>query len=214
MRREHPDIPPERYADDAICHCRSEAQALELRQALEKRFADCKLQLHPQKTKVVYCKDANRLGQYPEQSFDFLGYTFRPRLASNRNGERFVAFIQRSVTRLARGCGSAYAVGECIVEATLNWPKSPPGLIRPCRAGCATSADSTPRSFRRSSARSMPLSFAGPLVNTSGFKDIPWPPGTGCARSNSATRPCLPTGVWDQRSEDGSRMNREVHVRF
>ncbi len=114
---------------------------------------------------------------------------------------------QRSVTRLARGCGSAYAAGECIVEATLNWPKSPPGLIRPCRAGCATSADSTPRSFRRSPARSMPLSFAGPLVNTSGSKDIPWPPGTGCARSNGATRPCLPTGAWDQRSDDGSRMN-------
>src|SRR5437763_7008446 len=93
MRREHPDIPFERYADDAICHCRSEAQALELRQALEKRFADCKLQLHPQKTKVVYCKDANRPGQYPERSFDFLGYTFRPRLASNHHGERFVAFI-------------------------------------------------------------------------------------------------------------------------
>src|SRR2546423_14709583 len=66
MRREHPDIPFERYADDAICHCRSEAQALELRQALEKRVADCKLQLHPQKTKVVYCKDANRPGHYPE----------------------------------------------------------------------------------------------------------------------------------------------------
>src|SRR5438874_2735469 len=93
MRREYPDILFERYADDAICHCRSEAQALELRQALEKRFADCKLQLHPQKTKVVYCKDANRPGHYPEQSFDFLGYTFRPRLASNRHGERFVAFI-------------------------------------------------------------------------------------------------------------------------
>ena len=93
MRREYPDILFERYADDAICHCRSEAQALELRQALEKRFADCKLQLHPQKTKVVYCKDANRPGHYPEQSFDFLGYTFRPRVASNHHGERFVAFI-------------------------------------------------------------------------------------------------------------------------
>src|SRR5204863_9800693 len=93
MRREYPDVLFERYADDAICHCRSEAQALELRQALEKRFADCKLQLHPQKTKVVYCNDANRPGHYAEQSFDFLGYPFRPRLASNRHRERFVAFI-------------------------------------------------------------------------------------------------------------------------
>src|SRR5271167_3733947 len=66
MQRSYPSVQFERYADDAICHCRSEAQALELRQALEKRFADCKLQLHPQKTKVVYCKDANRPGHYPE----------------------------------------------------------------------------------------------------------------------------------------------------
>jgi RNA-directed DNA polymerase len=93
MRREHPDIPFERYADDAICHCRSEAQALDLRQALEQRFADCLLQLHPQKTTVVYCKDANRPGEYPARSFDFLGYTFRPRVAKNCYGKRFVGFI-------------------------------------------------------------------------------------------------------------------------
>jgi len=93
MRREYPTIPFERYADDAICHCASEAQALELRQALERRFADCQLRLHPQKTKVVYCKDANRPGTYPERSFDFLGYTFRPRVASGHNRKRFVSFI-------------------------------------------------------------------------------------------------------------------------
>jgi RNA-directed DNA polymerase len=93
MKREHPDIPFERYADDAICHCHSEAQALELRQALEERFAECRLRLHPQKTRVVYCKDANRLGENPECTFDFLGYTFRPRSASNRNGKRFVSFL-------------------------------------------------------------------------------------------------------------------------
>ena len=93
MRREYPAVPFERYADDAICHCRSEAQALELRQALEQRFAECRLRLHPQKTKIVYCKDANRPGEYPDRSFDFLGYTFRPRMAKNRDGKRFVGFI-------------------------------------------------------------------------------------------------------------------------
>jgi len=93
MKREHPDIPFERYADDAICHCRSEAQAQRLRQALEQRFAECGLKLHPQKTKVIYCKDANRKGDYPERSFDFLGYTFRPRSSINRDGERFVSFL-------------------------------------------------------------------------------------------------------------------------
>ena len=93
MQREYPDILFERYADDAICHCASEAQARELHRALDKRFAECRLQLHPQKTKIVYCKDANRPGEYPERSFDFLGYTFRPRVAVGRHRKRFVSFI-------------------------------------------------------------------------------------------------------------------------
>lgn len=92
MRRHYPDIRFERYADDVICHCDSEAQAIKLREALEQRFAACKLELHPQKTKIAYCKDANRHGGYSEQSFDFLGYTFRPRRAMNRKGRLFVSF--------------------------------------------------------------------------------------------------------------------------
>ena len=93
MRRHHADVPFERYADDAICHCRSEAQARALRNALEARFAECKLELHPRKTKIVYCKDANRQAEYPVQQFDFLGYTFRPRRAMNRKGSLFVSFV-------------------------------------------------------------------------------------------------------------------------
>jgi RNA-directed DNA polymerase len=93
MRQHHSDIPFERYADDAICHCRSETQAQELRHSLEVRFAECKLELHPQKTKIVYCKDANRRRGYPVHQFDFLGYTFRPRRAMNRNGRLFLSFI-------------------------------------------------------------------------------------------------------------------------
>ncbi|MDI2060684.1 MULTISPECIES: reverse transcriptase domain-containing protein, partial [Bradyrhizobium] len=92
MSREYPGVPFERYADDAIGHCRSEAEARDLCRALEARFAECGLRLHPEKTKIVYCKDANRSGAYPDQSFDFLGYSFRPRMANNRHGERFVSF--------------------------------------------------------------------------------------------------------------------------
>src|SRR5258708_34567611 len=68
MKENNPDIPFERYADDAICHCRSEAQALSLRQALEARLAAWKLELHPQKTKIVDCKDTNRPNSYPEKA--------------------------------------------------------------------------------------------------------------------------------------------------
>jgi RNA-directed DNA polymerase len=86
MQRNHPTIPFERYADDVICHCRSEEQARTLRALLETRFAECGLTLHPDKTKVVYCKDDDRRGDYPDHKFDFLGYTFRPRLSRRRNG--------------------------------------------------------------------------------------------------------------------------------
>jgi RNA-directed DNA polymerase len=60
--------------------------------ALEARFETCRLALHPQKTKLVYCKDANRRGDYPSQKFDFLGYEFRPRTAVWRNGQLGVSF--------------------------------------------------------------------------------------------------------------------------
>ncbi len=102
MKRTYPEIVFERYADDVICHCRSEAQALELKQALEARFAECKLQLHPQKTKIVYCKDANRRGSYSVQQFDFLGYTFRPRRSRNRAGRLFVSFAPAVSSKAAK----------------------------------------------------------------------------------------------------------------
>lgn len=92
MRRHHPEIQFERYADDVICHCGSEAQAIELRQLLEQRFAACKLELHPQKTKIAYCRDANRRGTYPQKQFDFLGFTFRPRKSMNYKGWVFTSF--------------------------------------------------------------------------------------------------------------------------
>jgi len=79
MKRTYPHIPFERYADDAICHCKSAEEAQALWSALADRFAACKLVLHPQKTKIVYCKDANRRGDFPSQSFDFLGFMFRAR---------------------------------------------------------------------------------------------------------------------------------------
>jgi len=79
MARTYPHIPFERYADDAICHCKSAEEAQALWKALADRLAVCKLVLHPEKTKIVYCKDVNRRGDYQNQSFDFLGFTFRAR---------------------------------------------------------------------------------------------------------------------------------------
>jgi len=92
MKRNHPEVPFERYADDAICHCQTREQAEALKEALEKRMEECGLKLHPGKTKIVYCKDDRRKGNYAEEKFDFLGFTFRPRLSKNKWGEYFVGF--------------------------------------------------------------------------------------------------------------------------
>jgi RNA-directed DNA polymerase len=92
MRREFPSLPFCRYADDGIIHCKSEKQAKYVYHMLSKRMAVCKLEIHPDKTRIVYCKDEDRRGEYENISFDFLGFTFRPRLSKNRWGEVFVNF--------------------------------------------------------------------------------------------------------------------------
>jgi RNA-directed DNA polymerase len=93
MKRNHPDCPFERYADDVVVHCNTEAQAQKLLGEIRKRMAECKLELHPDKTKIVYCKDDSRKGNYPNESFDFLGYTFRARKTLNkREGTTFIGF--------------------------------------------------------------------------------------------------------------------------
>ena len=93
LGRAFPGVPFERYADDIICHCRSEREALTLLQAIDRRFADCGLVLHPEKTRVVYCKDTNRKGDATIIQFDFLGYRFRPRLAKWRGGLFGVSYL-------------------------------------------------------------------------------------------------------------------------
>jgi RNA-directed DNA polymerase len=93
MARTCPHIPFERYADDVICHCKSAEEAQALWSALADRFAVCKLVLHPEKTKIVYCKDANRRGDFPNQSFDFLGFKFRARKALGRGRRAFACFL-------------------------------------------------------------------------------------------------------------------------
>ncbi len=92
MDRNRPGNPFCRYADDAVTHCRTEAEALALKEGLDARFKECGLELHPDKTKVVYCKDGNRQREYPVTSFDFLGFTFRPRLSISRKGKVFLNF--------------------------------------------------------------------------------------------------------------------------
>jgi RNA-directed DNA polymerase len=92
LKRRYPHLPFERYADDAIVHCRTEDEAAEVRSAIAARLQECRLELHPAKTKVVYCKDDDRRGNYPHEKFDFLGFTFRPRRSKSRHGKYFINF--------------------------------------------------------------------------------------------------------------------------
>jgi RNA-directed DNA polymerase len=90
MDRRFPDVKFERYVDDGVVHCRSQQEAEMLRHAIDQRMVEVGLTLHPDKTRVVYCKDSNRRGSHETISFTFLGYTFRPRRA--RNTQRKVRF--------------------------------------------------------------------------------------------------------------------------
>lgn len=101
MRRVHPGVPFERYADDIVAHCGTEAQAQQVLESIRRRLAQCRLEVHPGKTRIVYCKDDDRSRGYPQERFDFLGYTFRPRRSKNRWGKFFINFTPAVSSRAA-----------------------------------------------------------------------------------------------------------------
>jgi len=101
MQRNYSSTPWCRYADDGLAHCKTEQEAQELLSALKERFASCGLQLHPDKTKIVYCKDANRKGEHQNTSFDFLGYTFRARRSKNSKQNILFSSFSPAVSKAA-----------------------------------------------------------------------------------------------------------------
>lgn len=92
MRTAHPEVPFERYADDVVAHCKTEEQAKQVLESIRGRLERCRLELHPVKTKLVYCRDDDRRGRSPHEKFDFLGFTFRARRSKNRWGKCFINF--------------------------------------------------------------------------------------------------------------------------
>jgi hypothetical protein len=105
MSKEFPKILFERYADDVIIHAVSEAQAKYILKAVNERMQKCSLELHPDKTKIVYCQDGKRKGDYENTSFDFLGYTFKKRSANGKYGMflSFLPAISDKATKKIRG---------------------------------------------------------------------------------------------------------------
>ena len=92
MGKHFPDLQFERYCDDGVVHCKTEKQAQSVRDAIARRLAQCGLEVHPDKTRIVYCKDEYRRATYANERFDFLGYTFRPRSAVGR-ARKFANFL-------------------------------------------------------------------------------------------------------------------------
>jgi group II intron reverse transcriptase/maturase len=101
MAREYPDLPWCRYADDGLVHCRTESEAIAVKAKLAARFAECLLEMHSEKTKIVYCKDANRRRKYPNTKFDFLGYCFRPMDMKNRKTNKMFTRFNPTVSKAA-----------------------------------------------------------------------------------------------------------------
>jgi RNA-directed DNA polymerase len=99
LEREFPAVEFERYADDAVVHCATERQARQVRAALEERMGQVGLRLHPDKTRIVYCKDRKRRLAYANTSFTFLGYTFRVRKAPTSGGKSMFAAFLPAVSR-------------------------------------------------------------------------------------------------------------------
>lgn len=111
MVRTHGSVPFERYADDVLVHCVSLEQAQHVLEAIRSRLKACGLELHPEKTKIVYCKDDDRREEYEHTKFDFLSYTFRPRRAKNRWGKFFVSFLP----------AISATAGKAIRQTIRNW---------------------------------------------------------------------------------------------
>ena len=214
MAREFPHIPFERYADDAICHCKSAEEARALWSALADRFAACKLALHPEKTKIVYCKDVNRRGNFPAISFDFLGFQFRARktMWQRRAVHGFLpAASPKALTRIGReirhwalhhrsdkSLEELAAIYNPIVRGWIGYYGNFTGrnCVLPCRG-------------------SISMSFAGHVANSSvssiGPRDkrlvrpgTPYEPHALCP---------LAAMSW-KRPDIGSRVTREGHARF
>ena len=102
MQRTFASVPFERFADDALVHCRSKRQAEAVLAAIRERLLQCGLELHPTKTRIVYCRDSDRREPHEHVSFDFLGFSFHPRRAKNRWGKFFVSFLPAISAKAAK----------------------------------------------------------------------------------------------------------------
>jgi RNA-directed DNA polymerase len=148
LARTFPGIQFERYADDAVVHCVSERQARQVLAALENRMEDVGLRLHPDKTRIVYCKDGKRRGSAEHTSFTFLGFAFRARKARGRNGRFFTSFLPAISKDALKKISSEVRSWRLHMRIHLTFAELARQINRSCAAGCSTTERSTaPRCF-------------------------------------------------------------------
>ena len=194
MAREFPAVQFERYCDDVVVHCRSEATAHQVREAIAARLAECGgLQLHPDKTRIVYCKDGKRRGSYEHTSFTFLGYGFRVRKVRTKTGKYFFSFNPAISDEAAKRIRARSAPGGCTCAADRPWRNSPGRSTPSCGAGSTTTGGSTRRRWSPASTASTTTWCGGSCRSTSGSGDdecgreTPWAAPPGCTPDSSPT---------------------------
>jgi RNA-directed DNA polymerase len=217
MAREFPVVRFERYCDDVIVHARSEQRARDLPGAIASRLAACGLELNERKTRIVYCKDANRRGSYEHESFDFLGYTFRPRLSKSRHGKHFVNFspavsgeagkrIGREIRRWRLHRWSDKTLTDLARSINVIRPRVDQLLraLLPLRVGPASPTD-----------QRIPHSLGHAEIRAAAPPPRPSAPVPGRRRKTRAG-PVRSLAVRraPRRLGDGSRMTGDCHVRF
>ena len=106
MKKNFPDAPYERYADDAVIHVKTKKRADQILEALKQRMTEVKLELHPTKTKIVYCKDSSRKEEFDQVRFDFLGFTFTSRYARNKSKQKFNGFLPAASDKAVKRMGA------------------------------------------------------------------------------------------------------------
>jgi len=215
--REYPGVQFERYADDAVVHCVTQRQAQQVLAALQDRMAQVGLQLHPDKTKIVYCKDSMRRGSYEHTSFTFLGFTFRPRAARRKDGSmymRFLPAISKDALKKISGEVRRWRLHRRVSYTFAELATA----INPIVAGWMQYYGR----FRRSALSALLARINAYLVRWIRKKyrrlQGAHKPTASCGRSPQGTPACSRTGNGSPQpgcdQGDKSRMNREVHVRI
>ena len=217
MTRTHPDLPWCRYADDGLVHCRSEHEAQVLKDELQARLAECGLELHPTKTKIVYCKDGKRQSTYPTVMFDFLGYCFRPRLVRRRrDNTMFCGFNPAVSVSALKAMRSAIRDLNLRRQTQLTLQDLARQLNPLLRGWIAYYGRSRHRRWPLCCATSIRRCWLGRCASSSASRLT----RSGRASSYSSlllvvrASSCTGNEVWSARLPDGSGVSREAHAPF